>query len=59
MGEAPFRYTVKGVAGSGLNIAFTDRMKEDALFRLRKLNFSVTGLTGPRLAPMPFKVASG
>ncbi|HEY6871181.1 MAG TPA: DUF748 domain-containing protein [Geobacteraceae bacterium] len=59
-GEAPFRYKVKGVTGSGLNVAFTDRMKEDApLFLVRKLNFSVSGITGPRLATMPFRVAAG
>ena len=57
--EAPFRYRVKRVAGSGLNVAFTDRMKEDALFRLRKLTFSVADITGPRFAPMPFTIAAG
>lgn len=59
-GEAQFRYKVKGVTGSGLNIAFKDRMKEDApLFRLRKLNFSIADITGPRIAQVPFRIASG
>ncbi len=58
--EAPFRYKVRGVTGSGLNIAFTDRMKEDAsLFRLRNLSFSLANITGPRFATMPFRIAAG
>ena len=58
--EAPFRYKVKDVTGSGLNIAFTDRMKEDEpLFRLRNLDFSLADITGPRFAPMPFKISAG
>ena len=56
----PFRYKVKGITGSGMNIAFTDRMKEDAPpFRLRNLNFSLADIAGPRLAPMPFRIAAG
>lgn len=59
-GEPPFRYRVKGVDGSGLNVFFTDRTKEDApQFRLRKLAFSLAEIAGPRFAPMPFKISAG
>lgn len=58
--EAPFRYKVKGVTGSGLNIAFTDRSKDDApSFRLRNLSFSLANITGPRVASMPFRIGTG
>jgi uncharacterized protein involved in outer membrane biogenesis len=56
---APFRYKVKNVSGTGLNIKFTDRMKEDSpSFNLRKLNFSLANIAGPRLLPMSFKIAA-
>jgi hypothetical protein len=56
----PFKYTIKNVSGSGLNIKITDRMKEDnPSFNLKKLNFSLSNITGPRLLPMPFKIAAG
>ncbi|HEY6838102.1 MAG TPA: DUF748 domain-containing protein, partial [Geobacteraceae bacterium] len=58
--EAPFRYRVKGVAGSGLNITFADRMKDETqLFRLKGLTFSLADITGPRFTPMPFKISTG
>lgn len=58
-GAAPFRYMLNSVSGSGLNIAFTDRLKEDApLFRVQNLSFSVAGISGPRLVPMPFRIAA-
>lgn len=57
---APFRYKVKSVSGTGLNITFTDRMKEDSpSFNIRKLRFSLAGIAGPKLLPIPFKIAAG
>jgi len=56
---APFRYLVKNVSGSGLDIKFTDRMKEDSpSFNLKKLHFSVANIAGPRLLPVPFRIAA-
>jgi len=57
---APFKFIIKNVSGSGLDIKFTDRMKEEKpSFNLKKLNFSVSNIAGPRFLPMPFKVAAG
>jgi uncharacterized protein involved in outer membrane biogenesis len=57
---APFRYKVKSVSGTGLNITFTDRMKEDSpSFNFKKLNFSLANIAGPKLLPIPFKIAAG
>jgi hypothetical protein len=56
---APFRYRVKNVSGTGLNIKFTDRMKEDSpSFNILKLRFSLANIAGPRLLPMPFRIAA-
>ena len=58
--EAPFKFTLKNVGGSGLDIKFTDRMKEDEpSFNLKKLQFSLSNITGPRFLPIPFKLAAG
>lgn len=57
---SPFKYNIKNVSGSGLNITFIDRMKEDEpSFNLKKLHFSLANVSGPRFAPIPFKIASG
>jgi hypothetical protein len=54
---APFRYMVKKISGSGLNITFTDHTKKDSpSFKLRKLHFSVANIAGPRLLPIPFRI---
>jgi uncharacterized protein involved in outer membrane biogenesis len=56
---SPFKFIVRNVSGSGLNIRFTDRMKEDEpSFNLKKLRFSLADISGPRFLPIPFKVAS-
>ncbi|HEX2769844.1 MAG TPA: DUF748 domain-containing protein, partial [Geobacteraceae bacterium] len=57
---SPFKYNIKNLSGSGLNITFTDRMKEDSpSFNLKKLHFSLANITGPRFLPIPFKIAAG
>lgn len=55
----PFRYRVKKVTGSRFDVAFTDRLKEDApQFRLRRLDFSLADVAGPRPTPMPFRISA-
>ena len=57
--ESPFKYSIKNVSGTGLNITFTDRMKEDEpSFKLKQLHFSLTDITGPRFLPIPFKIGA-
>ncbi|HTP64205.1 MAG TPA: DUF748 domain-containing protein, partial [Geobacteraceae bacterium] len=56
---APFKFRVKSVSGAGMNITFTDRMKEDSpVFNLKNLQFNLTDVTGPRFSPIPFKLAA-
>jgi len=56
----PFSYRVGKVSGSDLGIRFTDRSKEDApVFTLTKTKFSVSGITGPKQAALPFTLAAG
>jgi len=56
----PFRYLVQKVTGSGLGIRFTDRGKdEEPVFDLNRMNFSLSGLSGPKQGAIPFTLESG
>ncbi len=53
-------YRINRVEGKGINISFTDRAKEgNPVFPLRGLRFSVQDISGPKMASMPFTIASG
>jgi len=56
---APFKVLLKKVSGSGINISFTDRMKEDnPEIKVRKISFSLKNITAPRFSPIPFEMAA-
>ena len=57
--SAPFRYRVRNITGSGFAVAFTDRMKEEEpRLEVKRLSFSLANITGPKFAPIPFRLAA-
>jgi uncharacterized protein involved in outer membrane biogenesis len=55
----PFNYRVNKIAGSGVDIAFTDRMKkENPAFTFRKARFTLANITGPSQGAIPFTLAT-
>ncbi|HWI41884.1 MAG TPA: DUF748 domain-containing protein, partial [Verrucomicrobiae bacterium] len=60
-GEAapPFNWRIGKLSGSGVAVRFTDGMKEEQPeFRLQDISFSISGLSGPRMQPLPFRFDS-
>lgn len=56
---SPFRYRIGSVAGSGLGIAFTDRMADgNPSFNLRRTAFTLKEIAGPTFASMPFRFST-
>jgi hypothetical protein len=56
----PFSYSIRNITGSGFGIKYTDRSKEEApTFTLRGLNFTLSGVAGPKQGPIPLRIASG
>jgi len=56
----PFSYWVEKVAGTDLDVRFTDRtLEEEPAFSLNRLNFSLTGISGPKQGAIPFTLATG
>ncbi|WP_269078671.1 DUF748 domain-containing protein [Geobacter pickeringii] len=57
---APLRYRIGAVTGSGLAVTFTDRkMVGNPAFSLRRIEFGLKNITGPKMAAMPFRLAAG
>lgn len=57
-GAPPLHYRVRSIAGAGLNLAFTDGMKEEQpTFSLRKTGFALENVSGPKMATIPFRLA--
>lgn len=55
----PFTYKVRKVGGSGIGITFTDRAQKDSpVIDLRRLQFTLANVTGPRFGSMPFTLTS-
>lgn len=55
----PFTYKVRKVGGSGIGITFTDRAQKDSpVIDLRRLQFTLANVTGPRFGSIPFTLAS-
>lgn len=56
----PFRYRIESVGVNGATVAFTDHQVEDApTFTLRRLTVNARGITGPKMAVMPFRLSAG
>ena len=56
----PFRYAVKSVTVTGLDLGFTDHQKKASpSFALKKTSISLANLTGPGSALVPFKFSAG
>ena len=56
----PFRYEVKSVTVTGLDLGFTDHQKKASpSFALKKTSISLANLTGPGSALVPFKFSAG
>ncbi|RII27695.1 MAG: flagellar motor protein MotB [Geobacter sp.] len=55
----PFSYKLRKVGGSGIGITFTDRAQnETAVISLRRLQFALANITGPRFGSIPFTLIS-
>ncbi len=55
----PFNYKVRKIAGRGIGITFTDRAQNDpAVINLRRLQFTLANITGPRFGSIPFTLSS-
>ncbi|GFE58882.1 DUF748 domain-containing protein [Geobacter sp. AOG1] len=55
----PFTYKLRKVGGSGIGITFTDRAQKDAaVINLRRLQFTLANITGPRFGSIPFTLTS-
>ncbi len=56
----PFNWLVRRIGVRNLNVEFTDRTrKEKPTFALHRLNADLSGLAGPIMKPMPFRLVSG
>ncbi len=56
----PFQYRIASVDARGLDLTFTDRKAVgNPRFDLRRIGFTVTNITGPRLETMPYRLAAG
>ncbi|MCM0081495.1 DUF748 domain-containing protein [Geomonas sp. Red32] len=57
---SPFSYRVGKITGTTFSVKFTDKNnEEEPVFSLNRLNFSVGGVTGPKLGSMPIAISSG
>ena len=55
----PFSYRLHHLVGSGLNIIFTDRTREeDPVFTLSKLAVALDNITGPRFGAIPVRLSA-
>ncbi|MBT0653891.1 DUF748 domain-containing protein [Geomobilimonas luticola] len=55
----PFTYLLRKIGGSGIGITFTDRMPKDSpVIDLRRLQFTLANVTGPRFGSIPFTLTS-
>jgi len=56
----PFSYRIDKIAGSDFKVRYLDKTKEDEpSFVLKRLQFSLASVTGPKMGAIPFSVATG
>lgn len=55
----PFRYRIGSIGMTGTTVVFTDRKVDEApTFTLKNLTVSARGITGPKMAAIPFRLST-